>query len=113
MKNLFINNVKITYLDRPDSDSKNRLLAVAVPELTVDFCLPFDSFAPSAVETVFKISTSLGSLAIYIPKYSPVHQVQKASYLAQESFQGSGYLFRQIQKIRFYMGRKGIKINQK
>ena len=86
----------IIYTDRPNSDSKNRLLAVAVPELTVEFSLPFDSFAPAAVETVFKISTSLGSLAIYIPKYSPVHQVQKASYLAQESFQDRDEIFRLI-----------------
>lgn len=64
-----------------------------MPELTVEFSLPFDSFAPAAVETVFKISTSLGSLAIYIPKYSPVHQVQKASYLAQESFQDRDEIF--------------------
>ena len=45
----------------PNSNCHNTLLGVAAPRLIVDFTLPFDSFAPSSVETVFKISTSEGT----------------------------------------------------
>ena len=85
----------------PNSDCHNTLLGVAAPRLIVDFTLPFDSFAPSSVETVFKISTSegtgfdsqdfklilnLGSICIFIPEHSPSHNVQKAAFLSQEAY---------------------------
>ena len=87
----------------PNSNCHNTLLGVAAPRLIVDFTLPFDSFAPSSVETVFKISTSegtgfdspeirkisnkfLGSICIFIPEHSPSHNVQKAAFLSQEAY---------------------------
>lgn len=75
--------------DLPGSSCKNNLLALAVPELEADFGLPFDSFAPPSVETVFNIKTRQGSIAIFIPSCSPAHHIQKASHKAQESFQKS------------------------
>ena len=85
----------------PNSNCHNTLLGVAAPRLIVDFTLPFDSFAPSSVETVFKISTSegtkfethkftlilySGSICIFIPEHSPSHNVQKAAFLSQEAY---------------------------
>ena len=77
--------------ESPKSKCKNSLLCLAAPQLSVKFDMPFTSFAPATMESVFRIEVgkdreSLGSVSLFIPRHSPSHEVQAASFLSQASY---------------------------